>query len=216
VRGKQGASIALGVLFAAAVWAGPTEDYASGKDAYGHGDVRTAISFLRKSADQGHAPSQALLGQILDQSEQNEEAVKYFRLAAEQKDADGYFGLATMYAAGEGVKKDPKAAREWMTKAAEAGHPLAVQTMALAYMKGGLGIEEGERATPVALGWIERAAAMDSLPAIDRLAVAYRKGDYALPVDTKKAEELEARARKLRNITNVPAKAGKKPPKANG
>jgi uncharacterized protein len=212
VRGKQGASIALGMLLAAAVWAGPTEDFASGKSAYDRGDVRTAISFLRKSADQGHAPSQALLGQILDQAEQNEEAVKYFRLAADQSNADGYFGLATMYATGEGVPRDLGLAREWMTKAAEAGHSQAVQSMALAYMKGGLDIAEPDRATPVALGWIQRAAAIDSLPAIDRLAVAYRKGDFALPVDAKKADELEARARTLRNIK--PTKATKK--KANG
>ena len=181
---------------------------------YERGDVRTAISFLRNSADQGHAPSQALLAQILDQAEQNEEAVKYFRLAADQGNAEGYFGLATMYASGEGVARDLKAARQWMLKAADAGHPQAVQSIALAYMQGGLDIAEAERATPAALGWIQKAASIDSLPAIDRLAVAYRKGDFALPVDVKKAEELEAHARKLRNIKITPAK-GKKA-KANG
>lgn len=212
-RGMQATSIVAGLLLAAAAWAGPAEDFASGRLAYERGDVRTAISFLRMAADQGHAPSQAFLGQILDQAEQNEEAVKYFRLAADQGSADGFYGLASMYASGEGVPRDLRTAREWMIKAAEAGHPQAVQTMALAYMKGGLDIAEGDRATPAALGWIQKAAAIDSLPAIDRLAVAYRKGDFALPVDAKKAEELEARARTLRNIK--PTKAAKKA-KANG
>ncbi|HET9653503.1 MAG TPA: tetratricopeptide repeat protein [Usitatibacter sp.] len=213
MKATQAASIAVGLLLAAAAWAGPAEDFASGKSAYERGDVRTAISFLRNSADQGHAPSQALLAQILDQAEQNEEAVKYFRLAAGQGNPEGYYGLATMYASGEGVPRDLKAAREWMTKAAEAGHPQAVQSMALAYMQGGLDIAEPDRATPAALGWIQKAAAIDSLPAIDRLAVAYRKGDFSLPVDAKKAEELEARARTLRNIKLTP---GKKKAKANG
>ena len=208
--GKQGASIALGLLLAASVWAGPTEDFASGRSAYETGDVRTAISFLRKSADQGHAPSQALLAQILDQAEQNEEAVKYFRLAADQGNADGYYGLATMYASGEGVKRDLAAARGWMVKAADAGHTQAVQAVAIAYLNGGLGVSDAERASPDALQWIQKAAAIDSLPAVDRLAVAYRKGDYALPVDVKKAEEYEARSRKLRNVT-VTTKPGKKP-----
>ena len=185
----QGASIALGLLLAASAWAGPTEDFASGRSAYETGDVRTAISLLRKSADQGHAPSQALLGQILDQSEQNEEAVKYFRLAAEQGNPDGLFGLGTMYASGDGVARDLGAARGWMVKAADAGHVQAVQAVAMAYMNGGLAVSPPERTSAVALQWIEKAAALDSLAAIDRLAVAYRKGDYALPVDVKKAEE---------------------------
>jgi uncharacterized protein len=86
--------------------------------------------------------------------------------------------------------------------------------VAMAYMNGGLAVSESERNSAAALQWIEKAAALDSLPAIDRLAVAYRKGDYALPVDVKKAEEYEARARKLRNITTT-TKPGKKA-KPNG
>jgi len=213
--GKQGASIALGLLLAAAAWAGPTEDFAAGRSAYQTGDVNTAISLLRKSADQGHAPAQVLLAQILDQSEQNEEAVKYFRLAADQGNPEGFYGLGSMYASGEGVARDLGAARGWMVKAADAGNVQAVQTVAMAYMSGGLAVSESERSSPAALQWIEKAAALDSLPAIDRLAVAYRKGDFALPVDVKKAEEYEARARKLRNVT-ITTKPGKKAAKPNG
>jgi uncharacterized protein len=213
--GRQGASIALGLLLAASAWAGPAEDFASGRSAYETGDVRTAVSLLRKSADQGHAPAQVLLAQILDQSEQDEEALKYFKLAAEQGNRDGYYGLATMYASGEGVPRDLGTARGWMVKAADAGHAQAVQSVAIAYINGGLAVSEAERSSPDALQWIQKAAALDSLPAIDRLAVAYRKGDYALPVDVKKAEEYEARARKLRNVT-ITTKPGKKAAKPNG
>ena len=206
--------LALGAcVFAGGLaWAGSAEDFKSGQEAYRRGDVRAAIATLRKSADGGHAPSQALLGEILDLAEQNEEAVKYLRLAADQGDADGAFGLATMYAAGEGVARDPKAAREWMTRAAQSGHRAAVHSIALAYVKGGLGVADAERGSPEALQWIQMAAANDSLEAIDHLAVAYRQGQYGLAADPKKAEELEARSRALRKV--VITKPKKNPPKA--
>jgi TPR repeat protein len=113
------------------------------------------------------------------------------------------------------VARDLGTARAWMVKAADAGHVQAVQAVAMAYMNGGLAVSPPERTSAVALQWIEKAAALDSLAAIDRLAVAYRKGDYELPVDVKKAEEYEARARKLRNVT-VTTKPGKKAAKPNG
>ena len=207
------AVLALG---AAAAFAGPAEDHKAGLEAYRLGDVRNAVSILRKPADAGHAPSQALLGEILDAADQNEEAVKYFRLAAEQGSPEGAYGLATMYATGEGVPRDLAVARDWMTKAARAGHSRAVQAMALSYIEGGLAVAPAERSSPQALPWIEAAAALDSLPAIDRLAVAYRQGELGVTPDPKKAEALEARAKVLRNV-KAPAKGkGKAPAKANG
>lgn len=207
----------IGIALAtAATAAPPPAEHQAGLDAYRRGDVRNAISFLRKSADAGHAPSQALLGEILDMAEQNDEAVRYFRLAADQGEAEGYYGLAVMHASGEGVARDLKAARAWMTRAAESGHRLAVQSLAAAYMQGGLGIDEAERASPAALAWIERAAALDSLAAIDRLAAAYRHGQLGLAPDAAKAEELEARARAIRRIVPAKGKAPKRTAKANG
>ena len=201
----------IGLAFAAAAGAGtPTEDYKAALDSYQRGDVRNAISILRKHADAGDGPSQAFLGNILDLAEQNEEAVEYFRKAAAQGVPDGYYGLAVMYSTGEGVKKDMKQAREWMVKAAEAGHRQATLTVALAYIQGGLDVAPAERASPEALRWVQRAVELDSLPAIERLAGAYRRGELGLVADAKRADELDARARTLRN--EAPAKAGKKKP----
>ncbi|MGE5097099.1 MAG: tetratricopeptide repeat protein [Betaproteobacteria bacterium] len=213
MKARQAASIAAGLLLAAAAWAGPAEDFAAGRAAYDRGDVRTAISILGKSADAGHSPSQVLLGEILDLAEQNEDAVRYYRLASDQGNLDGTYGLALMYAGGEGVPKDPRKARELIQKAAEGGHVQATHALAAAYIGGGLAMTEEERASPAALGWIEKSASADSLPAIDRLAVAYRKGDFGVAADPKKAEALEARARVLRNVKSVKAgKNGKKKP----
>ena len=202
------ASAGLALAASTALGATPAEDYKTALDSYQRGDVRNAISILRKHADAGDGASQALLGQILDLAEQNEEALQYFRKASAQGVADGHYGLAVMYSTGEGVAKNMKTAREWMLKAAEAGHKQAILTVAQAYIQGGLEIAPAERTSPEAVRWMQRAVELDSLAAIDRLAAAYRKGDLGLVADAKRAEELEARARKLRN--EVPTKAGKR------
>lgn len=213
MRCIRGLFLVAGLALGASAFAAAEDEMKAGLQAYRIGDVRTAISILRKSADAGHAPSQALLGEILDVAEQNEEAVRYLRLAAAQGFAEGVYRLAAMQASGEGTPRDMNAARQGMLKAAEAGHPLAIQTVALAYIKGGLALSDAERTSPEALAWIQKAAAQDSLPAIDRLAVAYRNGELGLAADAKKATELEERARALRKI--IPQK-GKKSGRANG
>jgi len=194
-------------------WADFAADYASGDRAYRSGDVRAAIAVLKPAAQAGHAPSQALMGRILEGAFESAEAAKYYRMAAEQGDPDGLYGLGVLYLSGEGVPRDPAVARDWIMKAAQAGHPNATTTVGLAYVRGGLGFSEADRQSREALPWIEKAAANGALDAVDRLAVAYRKGDYGLTPDAKKAEALEARARELRKLT--PEK-GRKRAKANG
>jgi len=116
---------ALGVLLvwhACFAWAAPEDDFRAGSQAYRTGDVVQAMALLKRSADAGHAPSQSLLAYILDKAEFDEDAVAYYRKAAAQGDAEGEFGLGSMYAAGEGVKRDRAEARKWITRAAEKGH----------------------------------------------------------------------------------------------
>jgi TPR repeat protein len=153
------------------------------------------------------------MGRILEGALESTEAAQYYRLAAEQGNADGLYGLAVLYISGEGIPRDPVAAREWMLKAAQAGHPNAPMVIGLAYVRGGLGFSEADRQSREALPWIEKAADGGALDAVDRLAVAYRRGDYGLTPDVKKAEAYEARAKALRKLT--PTK-GKKAAKANG
>lgn len=182
------------------VLAAPEDDFRKGSDAWRAGDVVEAMALLKGPADAGHAPSQALLAYILDKAEFNEEAVAYYRKAAEQGNPDGEFGLGGMYAAGEGVKRDPTEARKWITRAAEKNQNSAIVTLAHAYIQGGLGIEESERNSAAALNWIRRAADIGNVPAMERLAIAYRNGAYGLGVDVKQAEALEAKVRAARGI----------------
>lgn len=194
-------------FFATLAWAGPAEDYAAGDRAYRRGDVREAIARLRPAADAGHAKAQALLGAILDAAEQDEEAVRYLKLAAAQGDVDAMVLLASMMAVGEGTPRDPAGARRWMEKAALAGKREAVVALATAYLKGGYDLEPADRDSPEALAWIRRAAQADHVPAVDRLAIAYRRGDFGLAPDEKAALDHEARARKLRGLADGGTKA---------
>jgi TPR repeat protein len=185
---------------ACAVFAAPEDGYRSGMDAYRAGDVVKAMALLRPSADAGHARSQSLLAYILNQAEFNDEAVAYYRKAAAQGEPDGEYGLGSLYAAGEGVKRDPAEARKWITRAAEHGHAAAINSLAQAYMDGELGIDETQRNGAEALRWMRRAAELGYGPALERLAAAYRKGAYGLGVDLKQADALDAQARAAKGV----------------
>jgi uncharacterized protein len=182
-------------------WAAPEDDFRAGSQAYRGGDVVQAMARLKAAADAGYAPAQSLLAYILNQAEFNDEAVAYYRKAAAQGDAEGEFGLGSMYAAGEGVKRDPAEARKWITRAAERDHVPAIRMLALAYIKGELGIDEAERGSADALRWVRRAADSGDVPAMEQLAFAYRTGAYGLAVDLKQAEEFAAKVRTVQGVS---------------
>lgn len=196
-------AIALAGL-ACMAWAAPDDEFREGSKAYSSGDVVQAMALLRKPADAGHAASQSLLAYILDKSGFNDEALAYYRKAAAQGNADGEFALGSKYASGEGIKRDHAQARKWITSAAEKGHVSATSVLATAYVKGDLGVGEGERGGAEALRWVRRAADTGDVAAMTELAGAYRTGAYGLSVDQKQAEALEAKVRKARG---APAKS---------
>ncbi len=203
--------VATAVIAAAAVLlvvmaeahADADDDYRIGLQAYRSGDVVGSMPVLRRAADAGHAAAQALFADILDASDFNEQAVEYYRKSAAQNHPNGQFGLGSMYAAGEGVKRDPDEARQWITRAAEQGHEQAINVIAHAYMSGALGVTEREQNTETALTWIKRAAANKYVPAIQFLASSYRSGRFGV-VDVALAEQFEAQARTVRGIKDRP------------
>ena len=206
-------TVFFGLLLCASAWAGPQQDYETGRDAWQRNDVRAAISLLRNAADAGHAPAQSLLGELLNRAQQNEEAVRYFQLAAAQDNAEGHYGLAVMQLSGEGTARAPAIARESMTRAAQLGNKSAINALAISYIHGSFGPAPVDRESPEALRWIDAAAGNNLLAAIERLATAYRKGELGLAVDIKKAAELDVRAKAIRG---EPPKTTKKGVKPNG
>jgi TPR repeat protein len=124
-----------------AAWAGDaTETYEKGLAAYNRGDLVGALPLFREAAEGGSADAQAWLGYLLDFAEDNAEAVRWYRAAAEQGHAEGLAGLADMYAKGEGVEKDLAEARSLYERAADAGQDRAARVLAAAYEEGGLDV----------------------------------------------------------------------------
>lgn len=178
----------------------PAEDYQAARKIFVRGDVVGAMPLLRKAADAGHAPAQVLLAQILDQAEFDREAVDYFRKAAAQGDADGEFGLGTMYAGGEGVARDAQEALRWYRLAAGRGHERAILVLALAHLRGDLGLTDRRRDDAQARQWIRAAAEKGDAQAMQGLASALRSGDFGFVADSGQAAEWEAKLKKLRAI----------------
>lgn len=201
-------ALLAGLALPLAVAAGPQEDYEVGRKLYTQGDFAGAMDLLRKAADANHAPAAGLLGSILDNAGEEAEAVKYYRMAAEQGDAEGEYGLGRQYARGEGVKVDLKQAFEWISRAAAKGHKSAISDLADAYIYGGLGLDAAARAdNAAALKWIQAAAENKYLPAMNAMANAYKKGQYGLAPDPAQAKAWDD---KIKAVTARPKPEQKK------
>lgn len=210
-RVRKGAILLALAIGCQGALASPQDDFSAGQKAFDAGDVVGSIPLLRRAADTGHAPAQALLGYVYDYSEFDEDAADYYRRAADQGNADGQFGLGSMLSIGKGIKKDPAEARRWIKLAAEQGHKLAINGMAAAYLNGQLDIAENERQGEEALRWVRRAADNAYMPAIEALIVAYRTGGFGLTADAAAADRLQAKANELRAIKPASGKVkGKK------
>ena len=85
---------------------------------------RKLLADVRAKAEKGDAQSQFELGEVfyfgvLGVAEDEAEAVKWFRKAAEQNYADAQCILGVGYTFGQGVAKDDVEAVKWFRKAAE-------------------------------------------------------------------------------------------------
>lgn len=132
--------LALVVLSPSAL-ATPEEDVASAQEALSHEEVDTADKFLRKAAEQNYAPAQVGLGDLMHSTQEYDEAVGWYLMAAYQGDAAAAFNLGQMYAVGESVEQNSAKALYWVKLAAEKNYLLAVDVLATAYQNGDLGVK---------------------------------------------------------------------------
>lgn len=159
-------------------------------------DAAKAILWYRKSAEQGFARAQAVLGHRYRDGRgvgQNYvEAVKWYRKSAAQGWVSAQVNLGVCYEKGIGVGQDFAKAVEWYTKAAEQGHAGAQNNLGNCYLNGrGVAQNMGE-----AFNWYTKAAENGEKVAQYNLGVCYREGlgvetDYAKAIEwyTKAAEQ---------------------------
>lgn len=104
------------------------------------GDLSTVLRLATALAGEGVADAQAILGLMYLEGKGVEtnyaEAMKWFRLAADQELADAQYALGVMYAKGLGVAKDEGLAFKWYRLAADQGHGYAQAKVDLMYAEG--------------------------------------------------------------------------------
>ena len=102
------------------------------------------------------------------------EAVKWYRMAAEQGHAHGMFELSKCYTFGFGVRKNRVTAGKWLRKAAEHGHVTAMFLLGhwlLMEVGSGVGYDPRE-----AVKWFRRAAENGDARAMFELGKCYENG----------------------------------------
>jgi TPR repeat protein len=109
--------------------------YAAGTSGLQH-DVTAALERCRLAADTGFAPAMATMGLLCASLQRAEEAVHWWRQAAQANDIEAQFNLAQALQAGRGVPHDSAQAMDWMQRAAEAGLPQAQTELGILYATG--------------------------------------------------------------------------------
>jgi TPR repeat protein len=100
------------------------------------------------------------------------EALRWYRVAANQGDADAQLALGNLYAQGEGVQQDYGAALLWFRKAAEQGNSEAEDSLGAFYFFG-MGVAQDYSE---AMRWLRKAAAQGNEVAERNIGIMYLKG----------------------------------------
>ena len=140
-------------------------------------DVTSPLGDALPCAQRGQAVAQHILGVWYETgdyglTENAEEAVRWYRLAAEQGLADAQHNLASMYAGGEGVPRDREVAVGWFLLAADQGHAPSQYRIGLMFAEG-QGLPEDDEE---AVLWYNLAAEQGFAPAQYRLGIMYKEG----------------------------------------
>ena len=111
----------------------PEADFQKGLEAYEEKDYKTALREWRPLAEQGlDLVAQFNLGQMYRKGEgvpqDDQTAVKWYRLAAEQGLAKAQFDLGVMYYKGRGVLQNHVRAYMWINIAASLGRKTATES----------------------------------------------------------------------------------------
>ena len=116
------------------------DDFSVGQAAYERGDYGAALGAWRPLAERGHAEAQYNLGLMYDNgrgvSEDDVQAVRWYRMAADQGVALAQHNVGAMYAHGQGIPQDDVEAVRWFTEAADQGLPEAQAALGAMYAAG--------------------------------------------------------------------------------
>ena len=114
--------------------------YPEGFQAFMEGDYETAFSEYLFEAENGNSFAQADLGDMfyhgVGVKQDDIQALKWFKKAANQSHSRAQYNLGTMYENGKGVKQDYNQAIKWWCVASEQGHYGAEYNLAMMFYRG--------------------------------------------------------------------------------
>lgn len=113
-----------------------------------------------------------------------DEAVAWWKTAAEEGDASAMASLGDCYLSGEGVHRDKRKGIEWTRKSAELGNPAAQNNLGICYNEA-YGVKKNYKE---ALKWFRMAADQGYVDAQYNVGVYYEKG-YGVAKDASEAVE---------------------------
>lgn len=158
-----------------------------------------AVSLFRKSAEQGEVGAQLALAHCcmsrkysnlmrengMKGKKGEEEALFWYRKAADQGNAWAQTRVGEFYEGGRGVKRDPAEGIRWFRKAADSGYDEAQCILGLRYIQG-IGVETNYAES---VKWYRKAAAQGSWSAFlgqSALGMCYENG-WGVPMDKAEA-----------------------------
>lgn len=149
----------------------PKQMYEKGMSAYERDNYSEAVKWFMKSADQGYAEAQNMLGRMSEMGGRGvpkdySEAMRWYRMAAEQGFATAQKNLGSMYENGKGVSQDYAEAMKWYRKAADQGDDWAQYYMGV-YYEHGYGVPQD---IAEAKRWYQKAAAQGHYHSKSKLA----------------------------------------------
>ena len=155
--------------------ASPTSKVAPSASA-GVATTNPLLASCEAKARAGDAVCQTQLGTMYRNGDgvprNNAEALRWYRLAADQGLADAQNRLAVMLSAGHGTAADHNEAARWYRKAADQGHAAAQNNLGRCYERG-----EGVTGSPVlAAQWFQKSADQGYAPAQYNLGRLYLGG----------------------------------------
>jgi hypothetical protein len=164
--------------------------------AYKAGNAKAALRRARPLAERGDARAQALVGLILQAgrgvTQDEGEAVSWFRRAADQGDHLAQFQLGTMYVAGRGVPQNYQEAAKLYRLAADGGYPEAQFNLGVMY-RDGLGVPQSNVSAHV---WFNLAAArFPALESNNREYAVKARDAVAMKMTSEQLAEAQTLAR---------------------
>lgn len=154
----------------------PSPGLAAAQRALDGSDYATALNELLPLAKQGNPYAQYTIGNMYADgqgvSQNDNEAARWWRLAADQGEAHAQFNLGNAYREGRGVPSDEKEALHWWHSAADQGLAVAQDNLGIAYAEG-QGVPQDDKE---AARWFRLAADQGLTRAQMRLGNMYAKG----------------------------------------